>query len=204
MSIENLTRVVPPPDRPGDPFLGSWRDIEAKLGTALPRDYKAFVRMYGRGQFMEYVWIWTPGAWDHHDRLESMAPTVLRLLKEDEDFPFPVWPEAGGLLPFGSTLDGDYLAWVTHGAPDDWTVTVLDRGMGYQEAHANACGMTDLLAGMATGEIGAPAFHPAILECEHLFSPNPRGPAPIVEMSWWLGPFGAAGSGTSVSRLGRS
>ncbi|MBX3481976.1 SMI1/KNR4 family protein [Phenylobacterium sp.] len=202
MSIGNLLRVVPPPERPGDPFPGPWRDIEAKLGTALPSDYKAFVRAYGRGKFMGHIWIWTPRAWDPYDRLESMAPTVLKLFREDEDFTFPLWPEPGGLLPFGSTLDGDYLAWTTYGSPDDWTVTVLDRGMGYQEAHTYGCGMTDFLAGVATGEIGAPAFHPGILECEHLFIPNPRGPDPVVEIGWRLGPFG--GSGTSTSRLGRS
>jgi hypothetical protein len=195
---------VPPPETPGDPFLGSWRDIEAKLGTALPSDYKAFVRAYGRGQFMEYIWIWTPGAWAPHDRLESMAPTILKLLREDEYFTFPLWPRPGGLLPFGSTLDGDYLAWVTDGSPEAWRVTVLDRGMGFEEAHEYNCDLTDFLAGVATGEIDPPSFQTGMLECEHLFIPDPRGPDPVVQISWRLGPFGAAGSGTSASRLGRS
>ena len=204
MSIENLLRVVPPPERPGDPFLGRWLDVEATLGTPLPDDYKALVHVYGRGQFMEYIWIWTPKAYDRYDRLESQAPTVLKLFREDEYFTFPLRPDPGGLLPFGSTLDGDYLAWVTQGSPDTWRVAVLDRGMGYQEVHEYDCDVTDFLAGIATGEIDPPSFQTGMLECDHLFVPNPRGPDPLMKVSWRLGAFGSAGSGTSACRLGRS
>lgn len=203
MSIENLSRAVPPPERPGDPFSGLWRDVEAKLGTALPADYKAFVQRYGLGFFMEYLWIWTPGAYSPHVRLEREAPSVLRLFADDEHFPFPLWPAPGGLLPFGVTIDGDYLAWVTKGAPDEWRVTVLDRGMGYEAAHASDCDLTDFLAGLATGEIDPPSFQTGMLECEHLFVPDPIGPPPVVEVSWRLGAFGRSGDGHSVCRLGR-
>lgn len=203
MSIENLIRVVPPPATPGDPFPGPWREVEAKLGTLLPSDYKAFVQLYGLGCFMEYLWIWTPRAYTRHVRLELEASSVLKVLGEDEYFSFPLWPEPGGLLPFGVTLDGDYLAWVTRGPPDTWRVTVLDRGMGYEEAHAYDCDLTDFLAGVATGEIDPPSFQSGMLECEHVFVPDPRGPAPLIETSWRLGAFGAAGEGRSICRLGR-
>lgn len=205
MSIENLIRVVPPPERPGDPFLGSWREVEAKLGTALPADYKAFVQRYGLGFFVRCLWIWTPRASSRHVRLEQEALSVLRTFREDEYFSFKLWPEPGGLLPFGVTIDGDYLTWVTTGPPDTWRVTVLDRGAGYEVAHAYGLDLTDFLAGLAKDEIDPPLFEgDGFSEEERVFLPDPKGPDPVVEMSWRLGPFGWGGSGTSSSRLGRS
>lgn len=206
MSIERLARVVPPPERPGDPFVGRWRDVEARLGTPLPGDYKDFVRRYGRGEFMELVRIWTPDAYDRDSRLEVSTPDAIQNLAWDEDFPFPLWPAPGGLLPFGDTIDGDYLCWVTGGPADAWTVAVLDRGMLYDEAHRFSCDMTDFLAGLATGEFAPPSFPDDMLEAldpAHMFVPDSRGPAPLMQVSWRLGPFGSAGEGSSVCRLGR-
>jgi hypothetical protein len=201
VSIENLIRAVPAPESPGDPFPGPWRDVEAKLGTALPADYKAFVQRYGLGFFMEYLWIWTPKAYDRHVRLEQEVPSVLKMFREDEYFSFKLWPEPGGLLPFGVTIDGDYLAWATEGPPESWRVRVLDRATGYEVAHAYDCDLTDFLAGVATDTISPPLFESVFFECEHPFIPDPRGPDPLVEVSWRLGPFG--GAGRSVCRLGR-
>jgi hypothetical protein len=201
MSIENLIRAVPPPERPGDPFPGPWREIEAKLGTALPSDYKAFVARYGLGHFLEHVWIWTPKAYDPDLRLELEAPKILKLFRDDEEFCFPLWPGPGGLLPFGFTIDGDYLTWKTGGPPDAWCVTVLDRGTGYNEVHDHDLDLTDFLAGVAMNEIEPPLFGYGFSEAERVFIPEPIGPAPLIQMTWRLGPFGD--SGQSVCRLGR-
>lgn len=32
----------------------------------------------------------------------------------------PLWPEPGGFLPFGDSIDGDQLGWLTCGEPDEW------------------------------------------------------------------------------------
>jgi hypothetical protein len=175
--------------------------LEAKLGTALPGDYKAFVLRYGLGFFMEYLWVWTPRAYSRHVRLEHEAPSVLKMLGEDESFSFKLWPKPGGLLPFGMTIAGDYLTWVTEGPPESWRITVLDRGTGYEVAHAYDCDLTDFLAGVATDTIDPPLFQSDFFECEHKFIPDHRGPDPLVEFSWRLGPFG--GTGRSACRLGR-
>ncbi len=203
MTIENLIRVVPPPERPGDPFSGSWREIEAKLGTALPSDYKALVALYGLGHFMEDVSIWTPQAYKRFMRLEFEALQGLKILREVDEFLFPLWPEPGGLLPFGTTVYSDYLTWRTEGPPDAWRITVVDRGSGFNEVHDYDLDLTDFLAGVALNEIDPPLFEYSFSESERVFTPDPRGPAPLVVMTWRLGLFGSAGSGQSVSRLGR-
>ena len=49
MTIENLMKVVPPPEAPFEAFGGTRELIEGELRTALPQDYKDFVRLYGNG-----------------------------------------------------------------------------------------------------------------------------------------------------------
>jgi hypothetical protein len=39
-----------------------------------------------------------------------------------------VFPEPGGLLPWGYTIDGFALCWLTNGTPDKWTVVADSRG----------------------------------------------------------------------------
>ncbi|WP_354641145.1 hypothetical protein [Kitasatospora camelliae] len=44
-----------------------------------------------------------------------------------DDHPLAVWPEPGGFLPFGSTIDADMLGWLTEGEPDAWPLIVWPR-----------------------------------------------------------------------------
>ena len=41
---------------------GPWEPVEAELGTALPQDYKDFVRVYGSGYFMQFLGIYVASA----------------------------------------------------------------------------------------------------------------------------------------------
>ena len=52
MSIDELTAVVAPPERPteaGDAV--AWEKVQADLGTALPEDFRDFGLRYGTGSF---------------------------------------------------------------------------------------------------------------------------------------------------------
>ncbi|MFZ3007111.1 MAG: SMI1/KNR4 family protein [Phenylobacterium sp.] len=171
MTIENLIRVVPPPVAPDEAYAGPWEAIEADLGTGLPQDYKDFVRLYGFGSFMEFVGVHVPVSWSPYVRLQSEVRVICDVLRDDEDRPYSLWPEPGGLLPFGKTDFGDYLLWLPRGPPDAWGVVVWDRGMGEYEAFD--CGLTDFLAGLATGDIEPKEFPEDMLPCERLFEPSP-------------------------------
>lgn len=170
MTIENLMRVVPPPPVPSEAYIGPWDAIETDLGAVLPQDYKDFVRFYGRGSFMEFLGIHAPVSWSPYVRLQSEVRVICDDLRRDPDRPYPLWPEPGGLLPFGKTDFGDCLFWLPHGPPDDWGVVVWDRGMGHYEAFD--CGLTDFLAGLATGEIEPKEFPENMLPCDRLFEPS--------------------------------
>ena len=196
MTIEALAKVVPPPVRPSEAFGGPWEAVEAEVGTALPKDYKEFVRLYGHGEFMEFLGVHVPRCRSPYVRFESEIRVVGDVFAEDEDLPYAFWPSPGGLLVFGKTDFGDYLFWLTSGPPDTWRVVVWGRGL--QEFEAFECGLTDFLAGLATGEINPQDFPQDMLPCDKLFEPYPET---LVRFSWRLGGYGTAVRGVSTCRL---
>ncbi|WP_432841112.1 SMI1/KNR4 family protein [Dactylosporangium sp. CA-092794] len=128
MTIEELTRLVPPPALPVD-AEGDWRGVETELGLALPDDFKGLVQTYGRGQFVDHV---TP--------LQAFGPTASLLArarsftererKTLQDYPelspTGFYPAASGLLEWAVDDDGVSYCWVTAGPPESWRVTIWD------------------------------------------------------------------------------
>lgn len=169
MTIEALVKAVPPPDAPLTTFAGPWEPIEAELGVALPEDYKDFVRLYGYGDFLQIVGIHVPTSESRHVRLVPEVREICDVLRNEEDLPYPLWPEPGGLLPVGKTDYGDYLCWLTRGRPADWRLVVWDRGFGRFEAFDRD--LTDFLAGLATGQILPKEFPEGLLPCDRPFVP---------------------------------
>lgn len=209
MTIETLIKVVPPPAAPFEAFSGSWEPIEAELGTVLPQDYKDFVQLYGQGSFMEFLGIHVPRSWSPYLRLVSEVRVICDVFVNDEDLPYLLWPNPGGLLPFGKTDFGDYLFWLPCDPPEDWRVVVWGRGL--QQFEAFDCDLTDFLAGLATGEILPEDFPEDLpkesLPCDHLFRPHEparrrlrlaaANPADaLFSLSWRLGGYGAGGVST--------
>jgi hypothetical protein len=214
MTIETLIKVVPPPAAPFEAFGGPWEPIEAELGTALPQDYKDFVRLYGNGYFMEFLGVNVPSSGNPNTRLESQVPVICATFFDfdDEELPYPLWAHPGGLVPFGGTDNGDFLFWLPRGAPADWGVVVWDRGLYGFEAFD--CDLTDFLAGLATGEILPKEFPDDLLPCDCLFRPDSSEPArqrlrlaaadpadASFSFSWRIGGYGTGLSGISTCRL---
>ena len=170
MTIENLIRAVPPPLVHYGTFKGPWAPIEAQIGGPLPQDYKDFVRLYGRGYFLQFMGIDVPASLNPHMRLERKAGIVSRAFVNDEDRPYPMWPEPGGLLSFGGTDNCDMLFWLPRAQPQGWAVVVWDGDPDTFEVFD--CDMTDFLAGLATGEILPMQFTDDLLPCDKLFQPS--------------------------------
>lgn len=183
MSIENLVQIVPPPAEPFETFEGPWGPIEADLGTALPEDYKAYVRVYGSGYFMEFLGICVPATGNPNMHLATYARSASDnfrgYISLGDDISYPVWPQPGGLLAFGGTDNGDYLFWLTEGAPDAWKVVVWARDI--QEFEVLDCNLTGFLAGLASGDILPKDFPDDMLPCELLFQPNSLFPISTVD-----------------------
>jgi hypothetical protein len=174
MTIETLIKIIPPPAAPSEAFSGPWEPMEAELGVVLPQDYKDFVRIYGLGEFMEFLGVHVPKCRSPYVRFESEIHAVRGALIDDEDLDYPLWPSPGGLIVFGKTDFGDYLFWLPLGSPEDWSVVIWGRGM--QEFEAFDCGLSDFLAGVAAGEIEPDNFPSEMLPCDYMFRANSEFP----------------------------
>ncbi|MFK3730248.1 SMI1/KNR4 family protein [Streptomyces sp. NPDC088090] len=103
-----------------------WADAEARLGTALPADYKQLAEVFGEGAFDDHLRLYVPGSDAHGSdlvgnalRSAEWARTRGARLWE----PYGVYPAPGGLLQWGDTEQADTFHWLTEGDdPDRWPV----------------------------------------------------------------------------------
>ncbi|MBL8773067.1 MAG: SMI1/KNR4 family protein [Phenylobacterium sp.] len=197
MSIARLIAAAPPPERPGEPFLGPWEPLERELQTALPPDYKDFVRLYGHCYFMQFLSVNLPRSRNPNVRLEHQASRVCKVMREVGEVPYPLWPEKGGLLPFGGTDNGDELCWLMRGEPRDWTIAIHDHDNAGIELIA--CDLTDFLSGLATGTLRPESF-PDLLPWDPPFFVSSLDPPFTVQASWRMGSFGRAGRSPMARR----
>jgi hypothetical protein len=180
MSIEALKKVLPPPAKPVDTGgpTPDWAAVEAKIKTPLPADYKAFVTTYGSGTIDEYFSVFTPFAKTKRDlptQIERQLGAMRQVRDAGEKMKYPLFPEPGGLLPWGLTDNGDVFYWLTTGAPDSWTVvTNVGRGPDYEEFKMS---MTDFLAGILSRKAKSEAFPEDFQPGAPFFTPAEAGPA---------------------------
>lgn len=127
MSIAELEAVMPPPARPNETSI-PWGEVEEQLGAPLPKDYKHFIDRYGPGGIANFLTVFAPMSANPHVDLVVQRDQRLWALREvrdgGEEFPLPIFPEPGGVLPLGGTDNGDTLYWVTSGPADEWQVAI--------------------------------------------------------------------------------
>src|SRR5438128_2571968 len=128
MAIAELKKLVPPPATPFEVgSLAQWREVEAELGTRLPRDYRDFVFAYGSGLFAGLYRVYNPFGADEYMALVTQGRRVCGYNRESQwsdpkRFPYPYFPEPGGLLPWGNDENGNDYFWLTEGPPTKWVV----------------------------------------------------------------------------------
>src|SRR5690242_15491951 len=91
----------------------NWAAVEASLGgLSLPGDYKRLADNLPKGRFKDLIGLVLPGNTGHpeNDYLGQYRHALddLRESREDGDgdFPYPLFPDEGGLLPWGDTFRG--------------------------------------------------------------------------------------------------
>lgn len=144
-AFDELRQVLPVPKRPS--FAdGDWPAVEESLGLALPADYKAFINSYGSGTALSANSVGTAGLVIHSPFIWVASGREIRKawvswasMYQDfatyggADIPYPVFSEAGGLLPFGSLADAHSLNWLTIGEPEEWPFVYYHRDEGFFE-----------------------------------------------------------------------
>ena len=125
-----LIALLPPPAEPretGD--RAAWAAVEREIGLRLPSDFKALIATYGSGSIDEFLTVHAPFSDNPNVRFLDEARSNLKIYREIRTFehiPHPIHPEPGGILPWGSTSNGDVLFWVTDppDVPDRWPTAI--------------------------------------------------------------------------------
>jgi hypothetical protein len=157
MSIEQLIKILTPPGTPVFvPTEADWLAVEAEVGTALPIDYKHFISTFGPVYIDQFLYIYDPFVKNQYlnfIKASKVQSDVLRELRDDwqEEIPYPIFSESGGLLACGRDDNGNSVFWRTIGTPDQWTIVVNEgRAPEYEEF---PIGLTQFLRGILTKEI---------------------------------------------------
>jgi len=134
----------------------AWDQVEAYLGTRLPRDYKDLVADGLALIFDDGLVIASP--FDPNPRLNLIrlaagsAWTLASLSHGDPDsYPIGVYPEPGGLLGWGVDGGGGNYHWATnHPDPDEWNVCIEGRPLG-SRIDRSGLGLTPYLDSLRNG-----------------------------------------------------
>ncbi|MFG2627930.1 hypothetical protein [Streptomyces sp. NPDC048473] len=138
-----------------------WSAAEAALGTALPRDYKETVDLFGVGSFDWYLDLLVPGI---------VGMDLVKWAESDVEHAAALWhpyvahPAPHGLLRWGTSEQEIDFVWQTGAAdPDDWPVLVRHDFHSWERFD---CGfgefvlrmLTDVQFGFPTSGIAAHSF----------------------------------------------
>jgi hypothetical protein len=146
-TIQGLRALRPASARPVD-----WPTLERSLGVGLPADFKEFAGAYPPVEIDEFLRIWSPAPGREEEFVEGVryGLDILRDLRESGDTEdYTAYPEPGGLLPWGESLEGDVFYWRTAGPdPQQWPVVASGRNGAWWEC---AGGMLAFLVGVIDG-----------------------------------------------------
>ncbi len=178
--LAKIATLAPPPSKPVcNGSASAFSDVERRLGIALPGDYRSLVLGYGDGCWQDFWWILNPFSSNPYlnllkqvsDRDSSILSGERRWRSSHEQYPYGVWPEPSGLLPWAFTDNAGVFFWLTRGEPDAWTtVYFAGRGRNYGDLPWTA---GEIVYGAISGDLaifeeelgglgsqGAPHFRP--------------------------------------------
>ena len=165
MNVPNhsLIEHVPPPANPVE-NQGDWAQVELQLGTSLPDDYKWFISVYGTGAICDdYIRVLNPftkiGVLDLLKCYRGTLDRYRVAKKEGETpiVPYPVYPEPGGILPWGTSANGHEMSWLTIGEPNNWGIVFSDRNRIECRKYEQVC-MSEFLVTVLKGQMDGGAF----------------------------------------------
>lgn len=117
MENNALMNVLHAPQYPqdiGNPTL--WAEFDSKLKLSIPTDYKEFINLYGTGAVGDFIHIWNPFTRIPYMNLWKNLLSLKNVLNTSSYLPilhhkYKTYPDENGILPFGSTIDGDTFYW---------------------------------------------------------------------------------------------
>lgn len=135
-NIAKLRSIARPPSNPKGPGTpAQWSQLETELHLNFPQDFKELVSTYGAGNFTNFFGVEAPfysspryGPYRDWIRLMFDGVKLAKSSYPEEAVPLPVYPENGGLFPWGYTHNGGAMWWLTEGESAHWPIICLDDG----------------------------------------------------------------------------
>jgi hypothetical protein len=155
-----------------------WGAIEGDLGLPLPTDYKLLADSFPEGWFRRFIRLRRPVPWpDGRVRLMSkFALEQLESMREYREtgevaFPYPLFPEPEGVLPWGSISSPGVAFWLTGSPdPDEWPVVVATEECDYWDRFdGTTC---EFLIAVANARYDASRFMTAAFDDQELRKPS--------------------------------
>ena len=174
MSLEHLKSLVPPPPLPREGGTKElWKQVESELGLVFPVDFRNLLDAYGTGIFDDFLWLNNPFAKNMNLNfgyfLNSQMVVLKELLDNGESIPFRLFPDPEGIVPWGTTENGDVLYWHTAELQNDWAVVVNEsRGDSWESFMMPT---TEFLLGIMTKKIRATIFPDDFPSEDPIFKP---------------------------------
>ncbi len=162
--IDDLIEIIVPPLEPV--YSGSMEDFrrfEVSQNISFPTDFKEIITRYGSGTFGSLINLINPFQGRNGESEYVVVEQQIRLNYFDmrSDFPeynpFEYYPKQYGILPWGTSQNGDELFWyIVDTNPENWQVIIWQsRSQNYWLYPFN---LTTFLAGIFTNKVFCPAF----------------------------------------------
>jgi hypothetical protein len=127
MAFDELLALLQPSSEPhGRCDPSDWENIEARLGTPLPTDFKQFMERYGGCSLWDWMQILSPTGIP--SPLEKQHSLVARFLPRLQS-KFAAFPSPGGLLLFASDENANHYFWKTGDSADRWPIVLLSEDL---------------------------------------------------------------------------
>jgi hypothetical protein len=181
MSIDQLQRLVPPPEVPAYvPTESDWVQVRAELGVDFPEELRRFCAVYGMGTFRgaetTALSVGCPGylgfVADFRSELQRLRE--IRGPRQSDDYPFAVFPEDRGLLPLALDECDVWICWVSRGRPDEWPILVRWT-WGVAGLRVFDMPLSELLVALFDRTIELPCFPPPTFVDDVRFVPYEEG-----------------------------
>lgn len=159
MAIKELCEIIEPPKFPLDAERPcSWKAVERRLSTPLPRDWRDFALTFGTGSFISvehgiHFQVINPLNREIASIWQEWCSTLIARL---EEYPFDAFPFQPGLMTCAWDDQGWQMCWLTEGAPDEWPIFAKRRNAKTWSRYDMS--MTTFLARVLKGEIRPPIW----------------------------------------------
>ena len=169
--LDRLKRIIPVPVNPIEASaVDKWQATESMIRTELPPDYKSFINTYGSCLIGNFVYLCNPFTRKTHMNLVFQLTEFQSLATSDFEamLPHPIYPVPNGLLPFGNTINGDTLFWITMHSPAEWTLFILEARSPAYQYYAGK--VVDFFADLLENKINGELISCECIDADTLFS----------------------------------